>query len=299
MPRSVVTLWVGIVCMGSFSAEAVAQVDSTLARVRATNAIGEQGARTMLVSPGFSERAHEIDRLLDEADRFLSAELDFETDFALAVLDEEAWAEVWPFPYGVPYVSLAEPWVVVMPASPEAGVLMAPIEAILGTERARTAIDNIGFHEVGHIYGSALYPSLSPDGEPAVRWLDEFLASYLAYGFLEAAAPDRAAVWRSFIDGVLAGPRPRFTGLEDFDAEYYGYLGSADGALNYNWYQAAFLDLVVRIHADEGMGFMRSLHATVESFDGESIDSSAARGWLDALTPHFQEWLEGLESPSP
>ena len=265
-----------------------------LAQDRSMNVDVEAGDKTLLVSPGFAERGRELHALLSEADRFLEASLGFGADFAIAVLDEESWAGLSPFPYGIPFVSLAQPWVVVVPADVDRSVLMGPFEEMLGAPAARAAIDNIGFHEVGHIYVDEFFAVLRSEDGPKVRWLDEFLASYLAYAFVDAVAEERAALWRVFTRSTLDGPPPRYRGFDDFEAEYYGFLASEEGSPNYNWYQAAFLDLVVRIYSTDGLDFVHTLREALEALDPAEVTSDRVRAVLSGVTPHFGAWSASL-----
>lgn len=271
------------------------QEDSTLIRVRQAGVDSATFAgRSLYFSPGAEERARALASLLGEADRYLEDELGVTVDFRLAVLDEASWSRVWPFPYGVSYTSLAAPWVVVMPRSPDAAVMAGDLAALLGENDARVAVDNIGFHEVGHVYTSEYVYEPGFSDAPPVRWLDEFLASYLALAFLREVAPERATVWEKFADGVLAGPKPRFRTLPAFEDEYYGYLGSGEGRENYNWYQASFLDLAMRIHEDEGIRFLADLRDELRKVPmaGWTFDRVAAA--MERATPRFRPWAEAL-----
>ena len=161
-----------------------AQVDSTLIRIRALSIDSINTSIPTYFSEGAELRAMQLSELLKEADNYLREALGIQANFSLAVLAEEDWNQVWPFPYGIPYVSLHAPWVIVLPANPEKSVLYPGFSYILEHNDVLSMIDNIGFHEVGHVYISEyLYPDEINAG-PTLRWFDEFLAQYLAYSYL-------------------------------------------------------------------------------------------------------------------
>ena len=243
--------WI-VVAMCGMPGPASSQADSTLIRVRLAGVDSLDAGRRVFYSPGRQERASSVAGLLGRADSYLSDQLGVEADFSVAVLDEVDWAKIWPFPYGLPYLSLEAPWVAVLPASPELSVLFPDFAGLLGHAQAEDMVDNIGFHEVGHVYVSEFVYAGEVRGPPPVRWFDEFLATYLAYSFLAAVAPDRIEVWDDFVSRAVASPEPRFTSLADFESEYYEYLGSPEGTANYGWYQAVFAQRAAVIYARGG-----------------------------------------------
>jgi len=274
-----------------------AQSDSTLIKVRATGADSLLGGLPAFYSSGQSERATDLRELLAEADAHLSEQLGLQVGFTLAVLDESDWAGVWPFPYGLPYLSLGVPWTAVMPASPEASVLYPDFVQMLGASRAAQMVDNIGFHEVGHVYVSEFVYAGAVVGPPPVRWLDEFLATYLAYAFLRAVAPERAAIWDDFAVAATSGPRPRLTSLAGFDAEYYGYLGSPEGTPNYSWYQAVFAERAAVVYDDLGIDFVAQVRDELAAMEPASWTNESVLEALEKLAPGSRAWAEELNPP--
>ena len=278
---------------------ASAQVDSTLIRVKAlgleTLVIDSPaGKLPVFYSADKSARAQSVAELMGKAAAYLQTSLGVQTDLTLALLSEEDWHGVWPFPYGLPYVSLQAPWVVVMPADPASSVLYPGFTSILGEVDAATMIDNIGFHEVGHVYISAyLYPETLE--VPPLRWLDEFLAQYLAYAFMKEAAPDRAVIWDTFTEGMLQMPGQRYTSLDAFEAQYYGYLSSPEGSQNYGWYQSVFADKAASLFEKYGVDFLTTLKQQLDGSDLPSWNTDTAIEKLESIAPGFKVWQKNLK----
>ena len=276
----------------------MAQIDTTLTKVRAAGVDSFNGRQEVFYSPGRQERAASLAELLREIDAFLSEQLGGQAEFSVAVLDEAEWAEVEPFPYGVPYVSLGAPWVVVLPASPELSVMFPDFVQLLGSDRAADMVDNIAFHEVGHVYTSEFVYPEDLTGPPPVRWLDEFLATYFAYAFLTTVAPERAEIWNAYVSATTSGPRPRFTSLADFEAEYYGYLGLPEGTANYGWYQAVFAQHAALIYDRSGLDFLRELTLRLRAVPASEWSTQSALEALEELAPGTHAWAERLTGPN-
>ncbi len=276
------------------AASAFAQDDETLQRVQSTGVYSIDAGRTVYYSDGKQDRARQVSDLLNDADAFFADRLGVEPTFSLAVLGEADWGKIWPIPYGLPYLSLGEPWVVVMPADAAKSILYPELEGFLGSARAELMVDNIGFHEVGHVYASAaIYPE-SLGGELPVRWFDEFLASYLAMAFLESASPTRASIWRDYVGQASQMPAPRYSSLADFEAEYYGFLGSPDGAPNYGWYQAVFAQRVAEVYSERGADFMLDVQAALEELPPKDWTTESILTALESIAPGMQAWARQL-----
>ena len=275
---------------------ASAQDDETLQRVQATGVFSIDAGRDVYYSDGQQDRARQVADLLETADGFFADLMGVEPTFSLAVLGEADWTQIWPIPYGLPYLSLSEPWVVVMPADPEQSILFPELEGFLGSERAEQMVDNIGFHEVGHVYTSAAVYPQELSGAPPVRWLDEFLASYLAMAFLEEAAPERAAIWRDYVSQASELPAPKYSSLGDFEAEYYGFLGSPEGSPNYGWYQATFAQRAAEIYADRGADFIEDMRVALGGLPTDEWTTESMLELLERLAPGTQDWASKLDS---
>lgn len=276
------------------SAQAQAQTDSTLIRVQALELERTHEALTVHYSAGYKARAQAVRTLLMQADAFLEASLDIDAMMELAILSQTDWPAVWPFPYGIPYTSLNAPWVVVMPATPEASVLYPGFASLLNDADASTMIDNIGFHEVGHVYVSEyLYPS-NLNGPP-LRWLDELLAQYLAYAVIHELDKHRATIWDTFTNAMLGLPQPKHTTLEAFESEYYSYLTTQEGSQNYGWYQSLFAARASEVFETHGIGLLKDLKTNLDWSDVGAWDTSTAIAHLESVAPGFQAWYNAMK----
>ena len=274
------------------SSAALTESDSTLIRVRATAVDALPGSPQTFFSTGMREQALLLRDLLAEADAYLSTSLGLDVEFSLAVLNEADWAGVWPFPYGLPYLSLGKPWTAVMPGDPEASVLYAGFAEMLGPARAADMVDNIGFHEVGHVYVSECVYDGRVAGAPPLRWLDEYLATYLAYAFLRALAPERAAIWDDFVEATTSATDPTFTSLDDFEAEYNGYLASEQGVENYSWYQAVFTRHAARVHEELGLDFVERVRDRLGETAPSTWTTASVLALFEEIAPGLGRWAE-------
>ncbi len=286
-----IALFVAIgVCGLSTTTTVRAQTDSTLTRVRLSGVEQGQAEFALYYSPGYGERAEKVSRLLSDADEFLRDSLGVRAEIALAVLAEPEWQAVWPGPYGIPYLSLGRPWVVVVPAEPANSVVFPGISQAVGHAGASTMIDNIGFHEVGHAYISEyLYPQSWTDAPP-VRWLDEFFAQYLAYAFLSTVSPERAAVWDDYTRLSLEAMDPPLKSLEEFDREYYGYLLTEEGSANYAWYQSVFAKRAAEVYRVRGIGFLRDVKEQLNWSRFADWTTKEVLSQLNEIVPGFAGW---------
>jgi hypothetical protein len=198
-------------------------------------------------SPGYRERAEELQAWLQGADAFFQKRLKIAPAFHLAVLAPEHWAALRAGPYGVPFFTDA-PRVVVMPAIPEQSVVTqiysAAQVALPADAAAKLAalgvsyqdavfqvVDLIGFHEVGHVY----IAELGYDYPNSALWLMELLATYAAYSYLAFAQPSSIVMWDALSEAILGFVEPNSRSLDDFNT-IYGGLGPA----TYGWFQSHF-----------------------------------------------------------
>lgn len=278
-----------ILAMGLPGQPTEAQMDSTLARVQAV-APASLGSGRVLFSVGHEERAATLAQLIEDASEHLRSVLGVAISLQVAVLNPEDWERVWPIPYGIPYLSVTRPWVAVLPADPRGSVMYPAFESLLGSEAARTMLDNIGYHEVGHAYVSEFAYSDRASGAPPVRWLDELLATLLAYSSLTEVAEERARVWDDFTQRSLELPLPDLTTLEAFETEYNGALATEEGAANYSWYQAAFARRAAAIHEANGMTFLVELRARLLERPPASWTTAWIVSVVDSITDHNFSW---------
>jgi hypothetical protein len=258
-------------------------------------------------SPGSRERAEQLQAWLRAADAFFQKRLKIAPPFSLAVLNEEHWAQVSPGPYGVPFVTFEEPKVVVLPALPELSVVTQiysasrvglPAGAAADLERIGVSydeavgqiVDLIGFHEVGHVYIAAL----GYHKNNTARWLEELLATYAAYSYLDVAQPSSIVVWNALSEALLGFVQPVSRSLDDFNELYIQGLGPA----TYGWFQSHFNlrdDLIVQRRPRAT--WFRQLAGTGLDEDTRGIPTSELLRRLRGFEPSFTEWAEssGLE----
>lgn len=258
-------------------------------------------------SPGSRPRAEQLQAWLRDADAFFQDRLEVAPTFSVAVLSEEHWAALFPSPYGVPFVILGEPGLVVVPAVPERAVVTGiyaasrpglPEEAAGDLERLGVSyeeavlqiVDLIGFHEVGHVYIAALGYH---EGNTA-RWLEELLATYAAYSYLDVADPSSIVVWNALSEALLGFVQPVSRSLDDFNTLYIQGLGPA----TYGWFQSHFNlrdDVIVRQRPRAT--WFRQLSGTGLDQDTRDVPTSELLARLRGVNPSFTQWAAdaGLE----
>lgn len=258
-------------------------------------------------SPGSRARAEQLQAWLRAADAFFQDRLKVAPPFSLAVLNEEHWGAVSRGPYGVPFVTFAEPRLVVMPAVPERAVVAQiysasreglPASAAgdldrLGVsyeEAVLQVVDLIGFHEVGHVY----IAELGYHKENTARWLEELLATYAAYSYLDVAQPSSIVVWNALSEALLGFVQPVSRSLDDFNALYIQGLGPA----TYGWFQSHFnLRDAVIVRQRPRATWFQQLAATGLDQDTRAIPTSELLAQLGGFMPSFTQWAgsAGLE----
>jgi hypothetical protein len=173
------------------------------------------------------------------------AELAWDGEIAVAVLDEADWQAMVALPYPVPHAERA--WnLVVMPDSVARfpGFATWDLDAALLNEA-------LTFHEVGHL--------LAPDLGLASgnHWIDELTANLFLAAYVRAARPDLAA--------ILAGVPPRFANPGPFDQLFDLDSFYAGGGLeNYAWFQFRLAALADRIV--QGRPFAAVMQALGQAF---------------------------------
>jgi hypothetical protein len=224
----------------------------------------------------------------------------------MAVLNEQDWAVISRGPYGVPFVT-DEYDLVVLPALPDRAVVtqvysaaQASLPASAAADLAQLGItyddavllvlDLIGFHEVGHVYNAAL----GYRNNNTARWLEELLATYTAYSYLDVAEPTSITVWNALSEAILAFVEPSSRSLEVFNMGGVRILGP-DG---YGWFQSHFNlrdDVVVR-QRPRATWFHQLAGAGLDQ-DTRAVPTSELLHRLRGFMPSFTAWAEsaGLE----
>ncbi|HEX6038099.1 hypothetical protein [Longimicrobium sp.] len=255
-------------------------------------------------SAGFRDRAGEVQGILREGVRFFADSLGLaEMPVRVALLTEADWQRVSRVPYGVPFV---QGGVVVMPAAgdgpiaadflaAEPGASAAARELVARTglsfaDNARRMTDLIGYHELGHGYTTAY------GIQTHARWFNEFMATYMAYAFLDRMRPPLARGWEAMLRARLDGARPAHTSLAAFDSLYIRV-----GPENYNWYQAAFALQAAEVFRAEGLAFLPRLREAfpVQPPGTPRLGGDEVVARLETLHPGFRAWAEGLAASAP
>ncbi|CAN5699787.1 hypothetical protein BH23GEM9_BH23GEM9_19880 [soil metagenome] len=260
-------------------------------------------------SPGYGERAAALQAWLRDADVFFRNRLRVNPEFSLAVLAPEHWALVSRGPYGVPFVPPLSPGdlsvvprLVVLPAVPEQAVVTQIYSAAQGSlppnaaaqlaalgisyeEAVLQVLDLIGFHEVGHVYIAAL----GYHRDNTARWLEELLATYAAYSYLDVAQPSAITVWDALSEALLGFVPPVSRSLDDFNALYIQGLGPA----TYGWFQSHFnlRSTVVLKHRPRATWFAQ-LNGLGLDEDTRAMPTSELLSRLRGFNPSFTEWAD-------
>lgn len=257
------------------------------------------GAVPVYFSPGYEERGTRLRAMLEEAADFFDDSIDTEVAYTLAVLDERHWRALREgLPYGVPYTSVGEPWLVVLSAAPERSVVYQEHRQHSDEAVAKRFVDLVGFHELGHLYTvEYIYPHLAGTSAP-IGWFEEMLATYFAYAFLRNVYPEWATVWDTVIDRTVAfADQQRYTSLTDFEERQKDISRTSTGAVpsNYGWYQAAFHQRVRDVFQQQGLTFVVRIKRELPWQDVQEWTTEQLLTRLDRIAPGFLNWAEELE----
>ena len=240
--------------------------------------------------------------------RFITGERDFiktrigiRVPLSLAVLDTTQWKRVErQLPYPMPSVS-GEPPVALMPADWASGPDFFPkqkdsnpalVRAVLArgstwSDATHRAMDLVGGHELGHTaldtYGIV----------PGTHWLNELLASYVMYAYLQNERRD--LLWLiPVMQAICRLDRPQpHVSLEDFESSYMRILTT--DAANYSWYQGQFMEQVQQVYARQGVAFLTKVRAAFPSDARRfALGNAQTLRRLVAIDPSFSAWAESL-----
>lgn len=260
-----------------------------------------KGAVITWYTRGFRRHAREIQRFMNGERGFIEKQLGVSVPLSLAVLDPRQWKRVErQLPYPMPSVS-GDPPVALMPADWTRGPDFFPrqqdsnpalVKSVLARgsswqDASHRAMDLVGGHELGHTavdsYGIA----------PGTHWLNELLASYVMYAYLQHDRRD--LLWLIPVMQAICRvdrPQPRVS-LEDFESRYMQIL-STDAA-NYSWYQGQFMQQVQRVYARQGVRFLSKVRAAFPAGARRfALGNAATLRRLDAIDPSFDAWAKSL-----
>ena len=249
-------------------------------------------------SQGYAKRAAYLQDLLVGASRFFKRPeiLGVKLDLNLAVLSAEDWAKLTKLPYGVSHILRDSP-TAILPAKKKNvmsnGILKnknrIPVKIHKRLEKleisfedaAPTLVDLIGFHEIGHIYARE-YGTW-----PSTMWLNEFIATYLAYAYLKKSRPKLAKVWETMTDALVESSGHAYTTLADFERLYIRV-----GNENYGWYQGKFQQMVGKVFKKLEILFIHTLKQSLRKNPKVSSNDPFRLQELDTIFKGFSTWAK-------
>jgi hypothetical protein len=242
-------------------------------------------------TPGSEKKAKRLRELVEQGSAFYKDKLGIDTPLRVAVLGRADWEKVAAgVPYGMPFYDGDR--TVFMPATNDGVVEKPVLEARnkaskkylaelsrlnLSYERAaEIGVELIALHELGHAFARAYGIN------PPTRWLDELLASYFGYAFVQAMRPQEAELQRvtDASGGGLASEASSHTSLDDFEKLYMGV-----GPRDYVWYQIQFGRQVSEVYKAHGLSFITNLKALFPAYTNEQVLER-----LDKISPGFSAW---------
>lgn len=287
------------------SAAASAQfAEGRLERIQALKTPRLAGIVPTYYTPGYKQHARDLQRFVSGEMGFAQRRLGVQLLLSLAVLDKAQWSVAErQLPYPMPSVD-GEPPVALMPADWSAAEDFFENESDIASntrdelaahhltwrEASHRSGDLIGGHELGHAVVEAY------GIQAGTRWLNEMLASYVLYAYLQSERQD--LLW--LVDIVQEGNRlklpQRHVSLDDFESQYMDILAK-DGE-NYGWYQGQFLEQVKRIYAQHGLEFLKRAREAFPagSSPNHQLGNRETLRRLEQFSPGFSAWAASLEA---
>jgi hypothetical protein len=272
-----------------------------LERVEALHDPVIEGAVSTWYTRGYLQRARDLQRFITGERDFIKKRLGVRVPLSLAVLNTKQWKLVErQLPYPMPSVS-GEPPVALMPADWANGPGFFPrqrdsdpamVKAVLArglrwTDAEHRAMDLVGGHELGHTavdsYGIV----------PGTHWLNELLASYVMYSYLQHDRRD--LLWLiPVMQAICRVDRPQpHVSLDDFESRYMHILTT--DAANYSWYQGQFMEQVQRVYARQGVTFLTKVRAAFPMGARRfALGNAQTLRRLGAIDPSFSSWAKSM-----
>ncbi len=193
----------------------------------------------------------------------------------VAVLTPEDWAALdGSRPYGTPYVAD-------LGTHP---VLVLPVEL-------DDAMVPVAMHEAGHaLVSQFLWPSPRPR-ELTVKWIDEWLAVFVARGY--ALATGEVSPGNGWTGD---GPVPPFRTLADYDA-HQDAIEADPSSAQFAWYRRAFEAQVDVVYAKHGLAWLGDLRSQLPWDAYPQWTPNALLQVLAAPDPSWILWARKLEGP--
>jgi hypothetical protein len=269
-------------------------------------------------SSGVDVRAHGLRAYLADLHRALETNLSASLEpVRLLVLTKEDWASAAPYPYGFTFFRrLRDGSGVIFAPADYPGNLLWVFKAVVmrAGQRPPGSVEEFLDYTLGHELGHAAADQVGL--RTRVRWLDEFMATYLYLCALKASSPDaytRVRQWgeifaSSRLDCALADPaltKPsgsrrragarRQTRALDVTVERTD-LGAFEYPLvrlplaNQAWYQARFTLFAADIVERRGWDFAKAALETLPKVSGRGAVSRA----VVRMEPGFKDWFKSF-----
>jgi hypothetical protein len=280
------------------------QFDSgRLKRVKALHGPRLDGAVPTYYTPEYRQRAADLQRFVTAERGFAQRDLGVRVPLSLAVLDAAQWkAAERQLPYPMPSVT-GDPPVALMPANwsdaedffPKDSAVEPKVQKEITAhglsvrEAEHRAGDLIGGHELGHAVIDAY------GIEAGTRWLNELLASYVLYAYLQRERHELAWLIDVVQDGNRLNDPQHHVSLDDFESQYMEILAN-DGE-NYGWYQGQFLEQVKRLYADQGLKFLEQVRTSFPAVGARGLlGNTETLRRLEKIAPGFSAWAASLQT---
>jgi hypothetical protein len=281
--RSILALALSLVAAsGAIGQINPAQEKPTIEKVRNLHLPYVAGPVPVYYSAGFEVRALKYQKSLIACQQWYDQQVGKHADFTLAVLNKADWEKTSLVPYPMPNC------VGVYRCSPPAGVILParfedfPNSADF-TSDPELLVENISYHELGHIYASLL------DMKQDDNLLAEIYANIFMVSFVRAERPDMLF----FLQGPPAKlPPQRYTSLEDVQ-----YLRDDVGFTNYGWFEFQIYRLADLLLKDKPLP--KLLAELKKAFpDPTQHPFSNVAAQLEALRPGIAEEMGALWKPT-
>lgn len=256
-------------------------------------------------TPGYEKHARDLQRFLSGERLFAKKELGVDVPLTLAVFDTRQWSEAEKqLPYGIPSVS-SKPYVALMPASwadakgffprkseiDPAVVKAVEARGVDWTQVNSQSGDLIGAHEVGHVVVD-LYGIV-----PGTRWLNEMLASYVMYAYLQTQRRDLLWLWPVALAETHWRRPLEHVSLDDFESLYLHILTANSPSDNYGWYQGQFYDQIEKVYAQKGNGFLKEVRAAFPPGPRRfALGNAVTLRRLEKISPGFIAWAHAMDA---
>lgn len=240
------------------------------------------------------EKAFNFNKVLLEAIDYYEKKFDISIEIELFVFNEEDSEELLSYPYGIPHIDLDySPWLVCLPEekgviyeqsirtkdSVKSEIIKELSDLAYSYEEAnKIYIDLIAFHELGHAVLYLLELKELP------HWLDELLATFIAYAFLVEHYPKYASNYM-ILSKVFLKEEDLFIfkTLSDFET-HYDVMANIE-AENYDWYQKKLNKIAEKLYESHNTAFLTKVKEKLidESFDYDNIKSIMIREFSDLV----------------